>query len=311
MVQFTYMPIYKLDNKKLSAIKELGFDKEKQIQNLTEDNLESLFGYQFVDTEVTLHNFRIDTLAFDRENKAFVIIEYKRDKSFSVIDQGYSYLALLLNNKADFVLKYNEKFNSNLKKDDVDWSQSKVIFLANSFTTYQQNAINFRDLPIELWEVKLFDNSTMLYNQLVSSDSNESIKTVTKNKTIASVSKEIKVYTLEDHLNNTSEEIKEVFLKLRDRVLALGGNIEERSKKFYISYRVKNGFLYVHLQRSQIKIHIIVPKTELNDPKGMARDVKDIGHYGVGQTEVVFKTEDDLNYILDLIQQSYNQANKV
>ena len=40
----------------------------------------------------------------DNENKSFVIIEYKIDQSFSVIDQGYAYLGILLNNKAEFTL---------------------------------------------------------------------------------------------------------------------------------------------------------------------------------------------------------------
>ena len=70
----------------------------------------------FVKTEFAINNFRIDTLAFDDELNSFVIIEYKKDRSFSVIDQGYAYLALMLNNKADFILEYNENKNKTLKK---------------------------------------------------------------------------------------------------------------------------------------------------------------------------------------------------
>ena len=69
-----------------------------------------------------MQNFRIDTLAFDTETKSFVRIEYKRDRSFSVVDQGFAYLSLMLNNKADFILEYNERMKDNLKREDVDWS---------------------------------------------------------------------------------------------------------------------------------------------------------------------------------------------
>jgi hypothetical protein len=48
-----------------------------------------------------LHELRIDTFAFDNESKAFVIIEYKKDRNFSVVDQGLAYLNLMLNNKDD------------------------------------------------------------------------------------------------------------------------------------------------------------------------------------------------------------------
>lgn len=124
-------------NQRLEIIKEQPFSLEKEIQLLTETNLELVFGLDFVKSEFSLNNFRIDTLAFDEDAGTFVIIEYKRDKNFSVIDQGYAYLSLMLNNKADFILEYNEGSARRLKRDDVDWSQSRVIFVSPLFTTYQ------------------------------------------------------------------------------------------------------------------------------------------------------------------------------
>ena len=63
-------------------------------------------------SEFELRGLRIDTLALDKESKAFVIIEYKRERNFSVVDQGMAYLNLMLNNKSDFILEYNESFSS-------------------------------------------------------------------------------------------------------------------------------------------------------------------------------------------------------
>ena len=87
-------------------------------------NLKLLFGLELVKSEFDLHGLRIDTLAFNREDMSFVIIEYKRDRNFSVIDQGYAYLSLLLNNKEEFILKFNENKKGFLKKDDVDWNDT-------------------------------------------------------------------------------------------------------------------------------------------------------------------------------------------
>ncbi len=167
------MPIYKQSGNKLIPIKERKIGFEKTIQTLVEANLSNIFDLDFICSEFQLHNLRIDTLAFDDELKSFVVIEYKKDRSFSVIDQGYAYLALLLNNKADFVLEYNEKCKKNLRKDDIDWSQSKVIFVASSFTKYQQEAMGFQDLPIELWEVKQYDNDLLLFNELPAPEKSE------------------------------------------------------------------------------------------------------------------------------------------
>lgn len=143
------MPIFQSKKGNLLRIKEIKIQYEKDLQKITEDNLLDIFGLKFVSSEFALNSFRLDTLAFDEDANSFVIIEYKRDKSFSVIDQGFSYLSLMLNNKADFILEFNEKMNKNLQRDSVDWSQSRVLFLAHSFTDYQKNSINFKNLPIE------------------------------------------------------------------------------------------------------------------------------------------------------------------
>jgi RecB family endonuclease NucS len=112
------MPLYKIGDQ-LNHIKETSFKLEREIQKLTENNLSTVLKLEFIRSEFPLNDFRIDTLAYDQEAKAFVIIEYKRDKTFSVIDQGYAYLSLMLNNKADFILEYNECQNQTLKRNDV------------------------------------------------------------------------------------------------------------------------------------------------------------------------------------------------
>ena len=51
-------------------------------------------------------------------------------------------------NKADFILEYNENCDKNLKRENVDWSQSRVLFVSPAFSKYQRQAINFRDYPL-------------------------------------------------------------------------------------------------------------------------------------------------------------------
>ncbi|MDQ7084389.1 MAG: hypothetical protein Q9M36_05435 [Sulfurovum sp.] len=90
------MALFEINKEKIHYIKEEKFKLEKDIQQLTEDNLSMIFGLNFVKSEFSLNKFRIDSLAFDETSNSFVIIEYKRDKSFSVVDQGYAYLSLML-----------------------------------------------------------------------------------------------------------------------------------------------------------------------------------------------------------------------
>lgn len=289
---------------KLESIKELPFKLEREIQKISEENLEIIFGLEFVKSEFSLNNFRIDTLAFDRESQSFVIIEYKRDKNFSVIDQGYAYLSLMLNNKADFILEYNENRRDNLKKADVDWSQSKVIFVSPSFTSYQREAINFKDLPIELWEIERYSNNSIIYNQIKTFGAEESIKTISKqDETIEKVSKEIKVYTEQEHLNKATDETRELYGKLKNAILSFD-NIEIKPTKLYIAFVAGSNIADVRIQQNGLKIWINLKKGELDDPKQLAKDVSSIGHWGNGAYEIKIENDENLEYILSLIKQS-------
>jgi predicted transport protein len=300
------MPIFNIRQNKLEKVREIPFKNEKEIQSLVEESLKDVLGLEFVRSEFELHKLRIDTLAFDNESKAFVIIEFKKDKNFSVIDQGYAYLQLLLNNKADFILEYNEHRGKGLKRDDVDWSQSKVIFISTQFTNYQKQAINFRDLPIELYEVAKYDNGLVSINQLKSAEISESINVVSHGSSVVrEVSKEIKVYTEEDHLSGMLEEIREFYEDVKTRILNIGDGIEVRPKKYYIGFIAATNFVDVHVQKGQIKLWLNMNKGELDDPRKMARDVSNVGHWGNGQYEIPLKIGDDLDYLMTLIKQSH------
>ena len=113
------MKLYKPKSDSLQRVKINPFKLEKDIQQLVENNLSTLFGLEFIKSELNFGNFRFDTLCFDNELNSFVIIEYKKGSSYSVIDQGYTYLSLLLNNKSDFILEYNETLGKNIKRDQI------------------------------------------------------------------------------------------------------------------------------------------------------------------------------------------------
>jgi len=300
------MPLYNI-NHQLDLIKESPFKLEKDLQTLTENNLEKVFGLQLVKSELALHKFRIDTLAYDKEANAFVIIEYKRSKNFSVIDQGYAYLSLMLNYKSDFILEFNENLNNTLKRNDVDWSQSRVLFVSPNFTNFQREAINFKDLPIELWEVKRYENQTVSYEQIIKSDSQESINTISKSdQTIRSVAKEIKVYSEPEHLENVSDEIIELYDKVKAAILDLD-SIEIKPKKKYIAFVCGKNIIDIHPQQKALKMWLNMSIGELDDPKKLTRDVSTTGHWGNGDYEIRISSDENLEYILSLIKQSINK----
>ncbi|MDP1553025.1 MAG: DUF5655 domain-containing protein [Methanobacteriaceae archaeon] len=301
------MPLFSINNNKLERVKKIDFKLERDLQKLTEENLQEIFGLEMVTSEFQLNKLRIDTLAFDKESNSFVIIEYKKGVNFSVIDQGYAYLALLLNNKADFILEYNEHMDKNLRRIDVDWSQSRVVFVAPKFTTYQRKAIEFKDVAFELWEVNRFSNDTVLFNQIKSQDTSESItKVSTKNKVIEKVEKEVKKYTEKDHLKNATPEIKELYDGIKEKLSDLD-SLEMDPKKLYIAFKANTNVIDITFTRNHLKIWFNMTNGTLDDPKELTRDVSNIGHYGNGDYELKIQPGDDLNYLMYLVGQSYKK----
>lgn len=307
------MKLYSIQDKKiLKPVSNIKFDLEKEIQVLFEKNLEELFNLQFVKSEFSIKSFRIDTLGYDIENKSFVIIEYKKDRNFSVIDQGYTYMSLMLNNKSDFILEYNENCGGILKRDDIDWTQSKVIFVSPHFTEYQKHSINFKDVPFELWEVKKYENNMIgLVQHKTTSD--ESISTISDDKSnvVNQVSREVKVFTEEDHLHQPkiSDTIKQVYQDLKERILNMGGDVNITPKKSYIGYKRKTNFFDVLIQKNDLWCWINMKKGELDDPKNLCRDITNIGHYGNGDYDIRINENTDLDYVMFLINQSYKKQN--
>lgn len=317
------MPLYREHKGALEEIKESPFKLEKHLQELFEANLEQLMGLELVKSEFSIAGRRIDTLAFDPERNAFIIIEYKRSKNISVIDQGFAYLGLMLENKSDFIIEYNESLGRQMKRTDPDWSQTRVAFVSSHFTKDQRQATNFKDLAIELWEVRRYANDTIAINPIRKTDSAASVKSKgasqqqtmeepvgeyraadsVSDATAATVREQIKVYTEEDLMAKGSDMSVELFEALKERMLEQHDAMETSWLKEYMNFKVgKQIIMSVEMQKKAIKLWLNVPWGTLQDPKGIARDVRNIGHFGVGDYQFSLKDTSPLSYLMSLVQ---------
>ena len=309
------MELYSIKGTKLNNVELNSFKKEKEIQDLVEKNTEILFGVDFVSSEFTIEEFRPDTLCFDNETKSFVIIEYKKGSSYSVIDQGYSYLSMMLNNKDSFVLEYCRKKKVSVDLE-IDWSQSRIIFVSPSFNSYQKNSVNFQDIPFELWEIKRFDNNTIVLNQHVSK-SNQSIKKVVSGKDtiIDKVNKEVKVQTKEDFIDGLSEGLKEIINELEEK-LSLFDDVHFNYKKKYLGvWKNKKVIFYVNRKKDHFHVEIVRGvdwggKVEelkniftLDDSKNM---FKEWSNKYKKMYQCKLKNSDELDYFILMVKQKYD-----
>ena len=84
----------------LKVLTDDGFSTKKNLQTFVEKHIDTLLQLRFIATKfvVNKHN-RIDTLAYDEESNAFVVIEDKNVRNSSLVDQGFSYLSAILDRK--------------------------------------------------------------------------------------------------------------------------------------------------------------------------------------------------------------------
>ncbi len=280
--------LFTKNGKKFQKLDERKFKHESELQHMIESNMYSILGIEYINSELRVNNFRIDTVGFDRDTKSFVIIEYKRDKSYSVVDQGTAYLNILKENQANFVLEYNKKFKCFLENKDFDWEQSKVIIIARTFNAHQKQAANKPDLRIELYEIRRYSKDTILLN------------TIHKVKKI--IKKPHKKRPKKNQPNNTLE-IKKMVKKIENNIMALNVDIQTRTKKFCTVFKLQRNFAWVEPWKNSIDITFSGSLHKINDPKKMIEDVSNIGHHGGGNLRIKITEESQIPHMINIIEQ--------
>ena len=305
------MPLFRNKNGSLEQIKETSFNLEIKIQKITEKNLSQIFNLEFVKTEFQLGRFRIDTVAFDSESSSFVIIEYKKGRDSGLFEQGLAYLEIMLDRGADFITEYNESLGKHLKKSDVDWSQSRIIFVSPSFNKNQKQAANL-DLHIELWQVHSYQNDIVEYFPIQTNDTKTPMKIFdSKGNRFGKITKEIKTYDEEYHFQAyASDKTKEMYYEIKKTIMLLGDNIQLIFLKKCIAFKTNNNFVYVILKHKIVHVDLALKINEVEDSKEIIKDMDGIGHSCKGHSRITIDDRSQIPYMLGLVEQAYTKSIK-
>lgn len=115
-------------------------------------------------------------------------------------------------------------------------------------------------------------------------------------------------YNLNYHIRGKSSWAIDYFTEVRKRILSLSTNCRETYNKMYVAYSAPAKFCEIHIQVEQLKIWLASPIEELHDPHNLCRDVRHVGHYGTGATEVKLRSAREIDHVFDLIKQSYERS---
>lgn len=78
--------LFETKNGKATPVKQQEFKLERELQNFFENNMYEITNYKFLKSEFSIDDYRLDSVAYDEENNAFIIVEYKRGKNESLVD---------------------------------------------------------------------------------------------------------------------------------------------------------------------------------------------------------------------------------
>lgn len=299
--------LFQIEKNKLSELDGKSVTIEKSLQDLIENNLEILLDVKFLATEYSTgikHKGRIDTLGID-ENNCPVIIEYKRSTNENVINQGLYYLDWLLDHKAEFQLLVMKTLGPKVAENIV-WNGSRMICIAGDFTKYDTYAVEQINRNIELYRYKKFGQIFLL--ELINSVNVPIIhdKKTKKQKEKAAGKR---YATVAELLSRSSKEVQDRYAALRDFILNLGDEVQEKELLYYFAFKRIKTFASteIHPKTSSIVLYLRLPveiaKKEIES--GFIRDVTNIGHLGVGNLSITIKTADDLEKAKPFILKSY------
>ena len=278
---------------------------EKSIQTLLEQNLEAFLGVRFLQSEYVTgktHGGRIDTLGID-ENNCPVIIEYKRALNENVINQGLFYLDWLLDHKAEFTLLVMKKFGEETS-DKIDWKGTRLLCIAGDFTKYDQHAVQQINRSIDLLRYRHYDNDLLLLDLVNATTATNEIAQVGE---IKKSGKATNYKTVGEYLAQSPQAIKDLFEEISAFLLALGDDVQVKELQFYFAFKRLKNFACVeaHPATPKLLVYVKVDPSTVELKSGFTRDVRNIGHYGTGDLEIVIKTRDDFEMAKQFLIASY------
>ncbi len=111
-------------------------------------------------------------------------------------------------------------------------------------------------------------------------------------------------YTISDHPHLLSGALREVFETFRKQVLALDPCVTEEFLKLYVAYKAETNFVDMVPQARRLRLSLNMSFPEIDDPKGVCKDVTGVGRWGNGDVEVGLSSMDELPYVIGVVRQS-------
>ena len=114
-------------------------------------------------------------------------------------------------------------------------------------------------------------------------------------------------YDISDHPHlMPNSTMHHLFQALRQQILAFDSCISEEFLKLYVAYKAETNFVDIIPQAKRLRLVLNMQFAHIQDPRGLCRDITNIGKWGNGDVEVNLDNFNDLSYVMGLIRQSFD-----
>jgi predicted transport protein len=116
--------------------------------------------------------------------------------------------------------------------------------------------------------------------------------------------------TVSDYLSQADQELTDLYEALKDYLMNLGDDVQIKTLKKYFAFkRIKNfACVEVHNRTRNLLVYVKVDPDSITLEEGFTRDVRNIGHFGTGDLEIILRSISDFEKAKALIEQSYESA---
>lgn len=114
-------------------------------------------------------------------------------------------------------------------------------------------------------------------------------------------------YSINDHALLTKGNMAHVFDAFRQAVLTIDACVTEEYKKLYVAFKAETNFVDVVPQAKRLRLSLNMPFPDIDDPRGLCKDVTNLGRWGNGDVEVSLDKVEDLPHVMALVRQSFER----
>lgn len=154
-------------------------------------------------------------------------------------------------------------------------------------------------------------NSLKQFTFSLTSDLSEIIEEKTKNQEDEKAESESEWTVSDQFKNGLWKNSYQIYNKLIGQIRDSNLDINERPTKRYIgliNIHNDNNFAQINGQKSKLRMWLKLDMEDLTEEEKLkVRDVSEIGHWGMGNTEFILNNEEDINVVLPLLKKAYNK----